>query len=85
MCTSDYQVVIKVETMKSDEQLLAHVANLTEIQDGSEWENKRPGPPPDFFKTLTTTQVKALYSRYKEDFDLFGYTIDEYLSTAREV
>ena len=71
--------------MKSDEQLLAHVANLTEIQDGSRWKNRRPGPPPDYFKTLTRRQVEDLYRRYQADFELFGYSIDDYLDTARQV
>ncbi|XP_050736877.1 carbohydrate sulfotransferase 11-like [Eriocheir sinensis] len=90
VCSSDYQVIVKVETMVDDEQLLAHVADLTEIQDRVEWRNRRAGSStsmllPDYFKTLTRHQVQLLHLRFKMDFDLFGYTIEEYLDVARQV
>jgi hypothetical protein len=37
----------------------------------------------DMFRTLTRTQVQALYEMYKPDFELFGYEPDVYLSYAR--
>ncbi|XP_068203029.1 carbohydrate sulfotransferase 11-like [Palaemon carinicauda] len=85
VCSSDYQVVIKLETMNDDEQFLAHIANLKEIQNVQEWRNlKRAGVSstvllPKYYGSLTREQIYKLYERYKIDFELFGYTVDDYL------
>ncbi|XP_069180480.1 carbohydrate sulfotransferase 10 isoform X2 [Procambarus clarkii] len=84
VCSSDYQLVIKLETMVADEQFLAHVADLKEIQNVHEWRNLKRDQAstavlPDYFKSLTKRQIWLLYDRFKLDFDLFGYSIDEYL------
>ncbi|XP_045130164.1 carbohydrate sulfotransferase 10-like [Portunus trituberculatus] len=89
VCSSDYQVVIKLETMYTDVQFLAEVAQLKEIQNVKEWFNKNkshgssPSVIPDYFEQLTKKQINLLYQRYKLDFDLFGYSIEEYLSYGR--
>ncbi|XP_071519939.1 carbohydrate sulfotransferase 10-like [Panulirus ornatus] len=88
VCASDYQMVLKLETMTRDEQFLAQVADLKEIQDVHEWRNQGDAEGssatvlPHYFKNLTQRQVRLLYQRYKLDFDLFGYSVDEYLKFA---
>ncbi|KAK7027368.1 hypothetical protein SK128_009133 [Halocaridina rubra] len=88
VCSSDYQVVIKLETMDDDEQFLAHIADLKEIQNVHEWRNlKRSSVTstaviPKYYKSLTQQQILLLYERYKVDFELFGYSFDEYLPDA---
>lgn len=85
VCSTDYQVVIKLETMDDDEQFLAHMADLKEIQNVHEWRNlKRTSVSssvllPKYYGSITKAQIYKLYERYKIDFDLFGYTIDDYL------
>lgn len=88
VCASDYQVVIKLETMDTDVQFLAEVAHLKEIQNVHEWRNQRDHNTsstvfPEYFGELTENQILLLYQRYKIDFDLFGYSIKDYLSVAK--
>lgn len=85
VCSSDYQVVIKLETMTEDEQFLAQIANLKEIQNVFEWRNHKKFSKsskevlPVYYKSLTKKQILLLYERFKIDFELFGYTVEEYL------
>lgn len=90
VCSTDYQIVIKLETMADDEQFLAHIADLKEIQNVHEWRNLKRASvtsstvQPKYYGTLTKRQIRLLYERYKVDFELFGYTIDEYLLSAKD-
>lgn len=89
VCASDYQVIIKLETMAADEQFLAQVANLKEIKNVHEWRNLSAKVSSavvisNYYKTLTKRQVLLLYERYKLDFDLFGYSPDEHLNLAKQ-
>lgn len=84
VCSSDYQVVIKLETMNIDVQFLSEVAQLKEIKNVHEWRNERHHNTssnlfPEYFKQLTQNQIFLLYQQYKLDFDLFGYSVEEYL------
>ncbi|XP_063615862.1 carbohydrate sulfotransferase 11-like [Penaeus indicus] len=85
VCSSDYQVVIKLETMTEDEQFLAQIADLKEIQNVFEWRNHKKFSKsskevlPVYYKSLTKKQILLLYERFKMDFELFGYTVEEYL------
>ncbi|XP_050738986.1 carbohydrate sulfotransferase 11-like isoform X2 [Eriocheir sinensis] len=88
VCSSDYQVVIKLETMDIDVQFLAEIAHLKEIQNVHEWKNQRNNYTsssafPEYFRELTKNQTLLLYQRYKLDFELFGYSIEDYLSFAK--
>ena len=75
--------------MDNDVQFLAEVAQLKEIQNVQEWLNQNGSHGssstviPDYFRQLTKKQIQLLYQRYKLDFDLFGYSIEEYLSYGR--
>lgn len=88
VCSSDYQVVIKLETMDIDVQFLAEVAHLQEIQNVHEWRNQNKNNTssnvfPEYFGKLTEKQILLLHQRYKLDFDLFGYSINDYLNVAK--
>lgn len=89
-CINDFQVILKLETMKEDEQFLAYIANLKEIQNVHEWQNKSHNREtssavvPEYFTTLTKTQVQRLYNCYKLDFQLFGYDIKDYIKYAKD-
>ena len=34
----------------------------------------------DFFRDIPTSKIKRLYQHYKEDFEIFGYSAEEYLN-----
>lgn len=76
--------------MTDDEQFLAHVAGLTEIQKVQEWRNLKQYSVsssevlPKYYKSLSKKQIYSLYERYKLDFELFDYTIDQYLDFAEQ-
>lgn len=74
--------------MDIDVQFLAEVAHLKEIQNVHEWRNQNQNTTssnvfPEYFGKLTEKQILLLYQRYKLDFDLFGYSINDYLSVAK--
>jgi len=87
-CINDFQVILKLETMHEDEQFLAHIANLKEIQNVYEWRNSKKKTSsvvvPEYFTTLTKSQVQRLYECYKLDFELFDYDIKDYLKYAKD-
>ncbi|CAL4065148.1 unnamed protein product, partial [Meganyctiphanes norvegica] len=83
VCSYDYQMVVKLETMQDDEQFLFQIANLKELQNVHEWRNVKgkkssSAVVPDYFKSLTKTQVQLLYEVYELDFVMFGYDIKDY-------
>lgn len=90
VCSSDYQIVVKLETMKSDEQFLAYAADLKEIQNIYEWRNvggmssSTSSVSSKYFGTLRRSQVQDLFEVFRLDFELFGYSPDEFLNWARE-
>ena len=38
----------------------------------------------DLFKQIPTAKIRELYDHYKLDFQIFGYTADQYYSTDKE-
>ncbi|KAK3891853.1 hypothetical protein Pcinc_004271 [Petrolisthes cinctipes] len=88
VCSSDYQVVIKLETMQTDVQFLAYAAGLKEIQNIYEWRNvggessSSSSVSSKYYSTLSRSQVQELYEIFRLDFELFGYSVDEFLGWA---
>ncbi|KAK4298765.1 hypothetical protein Pmani_028919 [Petrolisthes manimaculis] len=88
VCSSDYQVVVKLETMQTDVQFLAYAAGLKEIQNIYEWRNvggessSSSSVSSKYYSTLSRSQVQELYEIFRLDFELFGYSIDEFLGWA---
>ena len=37
-----------------------------------------------YFGSLTKSEVRQLYEKYRQDHELFGYSIEEYLSAAKD-
>ena len=35
-----------------------------------------------FFKEISNAKIKALYEHYKQDFQIFGYTADQYFGSS---
>ncbi|XP_045611981.2 carbohydrate sulfotransferase 10 [Procambarus clarkii] len=92
VCASDYNVVLKLESIQKDERFLITLANMTELKKlkSPEWRHLQDGTPSDdlvvkYFKELNLYQIKQLHSRYLLDFLLFGYRQDkQLLKNARE-
>ncbi|XP_071552697.1 carbohydrate sulfotransferase 11-like [Panulirus ornatus] len=89
VCFSDYNIIMKLETMADDERFLITLADLKELKkSGSEWRHlsniSSHQAAPQFYSQLTRRQMTDLYQRYKLDFDLFDYSIDDYLSIAKD-
>ncbi|XP_068216409.1 carbohydrate sulfotransferase 11-like [Palaemon carinicauda] len=84
VCAHDFQMVMKTETMEEDERFLVKLANLKELDKVYEWRHSKKSDTnrDEFFRQLSTEQVRSLYERYHLDFLLFGYSIQEYLELA---
>ncbi|KAL7644992.1 UNVERIFIED_CONTAM: hypothetical protein RMT77_004816 [Armadillidium vulgare] len=90
VCSSDFTIVSKLETMKNDERFLAIVSNLSKIRNGKhqEWrhiiENRTSFELAEkYYKQLTPKQMMKLFDVYKYDFKLFNYDIEDYLKLSK--
>jgi len=85
-CNLDYSFIGKFETLYWDIHLLANKVNLTE-----KWDD-----PKDYFQSSTYMQVskeyfgllerdtiRKLFDRYKLDFEMFGYSPDQYIAMGK--
>lgn len=88
VCTNDFNVIMKLETMADDERFFITLANLEELKTAGEWRHLRnvssSQAAPQYYTQLTRRQMLDLYHRYQLDFDLFGYNVDEYLPMAKD-
>ncbi|XP_042203920.1 carbohydrate sulfotransferase 10-like [Homarus americanus] len=89
VCTLDYNVIMKLETMADDERFLITLANFEELKKtAGEWRHLQnmssTQAAPMYYTQLTRHQMLQLYDRYQHDFRLFDYTIDDYLSLAKD-
>ncbi|XP_037797705.1 carbohydrate sulfotransferase 10-like [Penaeus monodon] len=88
VCATDYTLIMKLETMAEDEQFLVVLSNLKELKGkkGKNWKHlngqSSHDAAPQYYRELTKAQMKTLHERYKMDFDLFGYDIDDFLAIA---
>ena len=87
-CLVDYDVIVKFETIEEDFQLMVqHMAMAGEK--GPSWKHVTAGGKSldvirSYFGQLTKSAVKRLYTKYLFDFQLFDYSVDEFLSAARD-
>jgi len=85
-CNLDYSFIGKFETLYWDIHLLSNKVNLTE-----KWDD-----PKDYFQSSTYLQVskeyfgllerdtiRKLFDRYKLDFEMFGYSPDQYIAMGK--
>ncbi|XP_071546658.1 carbohydrate sulfotransferase 11-like [Panulirus ornatus] len=86
VCSHDYQFIMKLETIVEDERFLVTLADLQELKQVHEWRNSKSSANTthSFFQQLSTHQMQQLHQRYMLDFQLFGYSIDEYLPLAKD-
>ncbi|XP_063241606.1 carbohydrate sulfotransferase 13-like [Bacillus rossius redtenbacheri] len=82
-CLVDYDIVAKVETLLRDQVYFIHSAHLqAHIQ--PRWEHRSGGGDVArrYFSQLTRSLVEKLHDKYRLDFELFGYSANEYLDLA---
>ncbi|XP_055528656.1 carbohydrate sulfotransferase 11 isoform X2 [Wyeomyia smithii] len=86
-CFFHYDVIAKFETLQEDQSYLISVAKLGDIVK-PQWKNAGKGAHTNevvlkLFATLDENQLRGLYEYYRYDFELFGYSAEEYFN-ARE-
>lgn len=90
VCSSDYNLILKLETMSEDERFLINLADYEELKkrQKQEWRHLHNATSQDlasqYFSLLTHEQVLQLHQRYLLDFQLFEYKIDDYLKYAND-
>ncbi|XP_068204141.1 carbohydrate sulfotransferase 11-like [Palaemon carinicauda] len=90
ICTTDYNIIMKLETMSEDEQFLITLSKLKELKKmkTDEWRHLKNesshAAAPAFYSQITQKQMHELYERYKLDFEAFGYDIKDYLPMAKD-
>ncbi|KAF6217200.1 hypothetical protein GE061_001554 [Apolygus lucorum] len=87
-CQINFDIIIKFETLEEDQMYLIELVGV-EDKIKPEWKNPSKGRMTQevlhsYYSQLTVNQVLALYSIYKYDFDLFGYSIKKYLEMAKK-
>ncbi|CAB3228835.1 unnamed protein product [Arctia plantaginis] len=81
-CKFHFDVILKFETLDEDQQYLIQLAGLQDIVK-PEWRNSGKGPNTrnnisHLYSRLKKSQLDGLYQLYRNDFQLFNYTIDNY-------
>lgn len=87
VCAHDFQLIMKIETLDEDERFLVTLADLAELKKAREWRHSggnNSSTAKKYFRELSTQQMLQLYQRYQLDFQMFGYSIHQYLPLARD-
>jgi len=83
ICSIDYDIIEKFETLERDHHYVMYKAGLLELLPmiaGSHSNSaRRTHTVYDYFKLLDETQLWYLSQMYMEDFELFGYTPHYYV------
>lgn len=87
-CLVDYEVIAKFETLDRDQNYIIHKSHL-EKKIKPSWKHLTKGKKTSdmvqkYFATITKTELMKLYEKYKLDFELFDYSVDEYLDYVRQ-
>ncbi|CAH1394088.1 unnamed protein product [Nezara viridula] len=86
-CQIHFDIIIKFETLMEDQKYLIQVAGLKgKIK--PEWKNPSKGRVTtdvvnNYYSQLTVKQILQLYYLYRYDFELFEYSISDYLDMAK--
>ncbi|XP_068249877.1 carbohydrate sulfotransferase 13-like [Palaemon carinicauda] len=87
-CLLDYDVIAKFETLERDQNyviLKKHLGNKIKPT----WKHLTKGVKTSdtvrkYFATITKKDLMELYKKYQLDFELFDYSVDEYLEYVRD-
>ncbi|XP_072181484.1 carbohydrate sulfotransferase 11-like [Diadema setosum] len=85
-CDIDYDVIGKFETMSTDAEYILRLFNLVDLVDFPSANGSSPtgssSKVEQFYSRLSAEDIKALYERYRLDFELFGYDVPERVDDA---
>lgn len=85
-CLLNYDIIAKVETMLRDQVYVIWAAGLQGLI-RPRWRHRTyhdegKNTSMRYFSQLTKEDMKRLYEKYKLDFELFDYKVDDYLQYA---
>ncbi|CAL4068242.1 unnamed protein product [Meganyctiphanes norvegica] len=92
VCSFDFNFIMKLETMSDDDRFLITLSDLKELKSNNlQWGHRMNASSttsfdvaPEFYKQVTQKQMRNLYQRYKLDFDIYDYHIDDYIAIAKD-
>ncbi|XP_048483818.1 carbohydrate sulfotransferase 11 isoform X2 [Plutella xylostella] len=81
-CKFYFDVILKFETLDEDQRFLIQLARLQDVVK-PEWRNSGKGTKTSntinhLYSRITRPQLNGLYNLYKNDFQLFNYSIESY-------
>lgn len=87
-CLVDYDVIAKFETLDRDQNYIVRKSKL-ENRITPSWKHLTKGKKTSdtvrkYFATVTLSDAMKLYHKYRLDFELYDYTVDEYLEILLE-
>ena len=77
-----FNVIGRLETIVEDTTYISQKANLNFDISQFPWANKKGATKDsslDYFKQIDAKSILKLYEIYKIDFEMFGYSVSEYL------
>ncbi|GAB0096286.1 hypothetical protein DMENIID0001_117720 [Sergentomyia squamirostris] len=83
-CQVRFNVIAKFETLDEDQKYIIEKANIGHVV-APQWKNSGKGAKTtvdlidDFYNELSAEQVRNLYEFFKYDFELFGYSVREFI------
>lgn len=85
-CDVPYTVIARAETIAEDQKYIGHMANVTfhKIETHVSSGGSTKDLAKKYFSEMDIVTVKRLYKLYKVDFDMFGYSPEEYFELARK-
>ncbi|XP_037797642.1 carbohydrate sulfotransferase 11-like [Penaeus monodon] len=89
VCSFDYNVIMKLETIEEDKRFLVTLSRLHELRVKDQWVHLKNATSSStlaakYYKQLTRRQILQLYERYEPDFKLFQYDVKDYLDNAKD-
>lgn len=82
VCHNRFNVVGKFETIREDIEHISNSTNLNVDITKFPWANKKGGKDAvsfKYFKLIDYDSIMKLYHIYKLDFEMFGYSVEDYL------
>jgi len=83
-CMFNFKYIAHMETLQEDQEFIIKKARIDHLIK-AEWKNAGRGrlEPEKYFSQLTRSQILQLYHIYRYDFEVFNYTLDNYLPLAQ--
>jgi len=84
MCQNRFSVIGQFETLLDDVQHISNISNLNVDESQFPWANKKgtknmtENISLKYFKEIDKNHLRELYQIYRIDFEMFGYSEDEY-------